>query len=47
MAEVPCTRVIETGLGQLLTVAWSPDGGRLAVVDQDGISVWGLDGRRL
>jgi len=47
MAEVPCTRVIETGLGALMSVAWSPDGGRLAVGDgARGVSVWGLDGRR-
>ncbi|MBL8425718.1 MAG: WD40 repeat domain-containing protein, partial [Candidatus Accumulibacter phosphatis] len=47
MAEVHCIRVIETGLGALRGVAWSPDGTSLAVGDHaGGVSVWSLDGRR-
>jgi WD40 repeat protein len=39
-------RVIEGG-GPLSSVAWSPDGSRLAIGGAKGVALWSADGRRL
>jgi len=48
MQQVPCLRILRTEEGNLLSVAWAPDGRRLAVGDMlGGVTIWSADGRML
>lgn len=42
-----CVRVIDADLGTVRGVAWSPDGTRVAVGGDQGVSVWSLEGREV